>query len=106
MILSPDDARYVAKKFKEYYLKFESISDYQLECLKYRNFENSLFSDNDYVFDNFDMSPEDMNFKIHSIDTMEQGKEKYHLLFSNLLELTGSNQIERSIPGRKLRWLN
>jgi hypothetical protein len=51
------------------------------------------------------MSPEDMNFKIHSIDTMEQGKEKYHLLFSNLLELTGSNQIERSIPGRKLRWL-
>lgn len=105
MILSPDDARYVAKKFKEYYLKFESISDYQLECLKYRNFENSLFSDNDYVFDNFDMSPEDMNFKIHSIDTMEQGKEKYHLLFSNLLELTGSNQIERSIPGRKLRWL-
>ena len=45
-----------------------------------------------------------MNFKIHSIDTM---KEKYVLdqKFSSLLELTGSNHIEKSIPGRKLRWL-
>jgi hypothetical protein len=104
-ILSTDDALYVAKCFKDYYLKFESIQDYQYECLKDRNFVPSLFGDNDEIFSNFDMSPQDMNFKIHSIDTMTQGKEKYHLLFSNLLELTGSNNIERSIPGRKLRWL-
>ena len=64
-----------------------------------------MFGDNEEIFDAFDMSPEDMNFKIHSVDTMVLGKDKFHQLFSNLLELTGSNQIERSIPGRKLRWL-
>ena len=104
-ILSIDDARYVAKCFKDYYLRFESIQDYQYECLKYRDFVPSLFGDNEEIFDAFEMSPMDMNFKIHSVDTMTQGKDKYHQLFSNLLELTGSNQIERSIPGRKLRWL-
>ena len=106
MILSLEDARYVAKLFKEYYYKFESISEYQLECLKERDILNTgrLFSDSDDIFDNFEMSPQDMNFKIHSIDTM---KEKYALdqKFSSLLELTGSNHIEKSIPGRKLRWL-
>ena len=106
MILSVEDARYVAKLFKEYYYKFESISEYQLECLKERDILNTgrLFSDSDDIFDNFEMSPQDMNFKIHSIDTM---KEKYALdqKFSSLLELTGSNHIEKSIPGRKLRWL-
>ncbi len=104
-ILPLDDARYVAKCFKTYYLQFDNISEYQRECLKSRNFETSLFGDNEEIFDSFDMSPVDMNFKIHSVDTMTQGKDKYHQLFSNLLELTGSNQIERSIPGRKLRWL-
>ena len=104
-ILSLDDARYVAECFKKYYLQFDNISEYQRECLKSRRFETSLFGDNEEIFDSFDMSPEDMNFKIHSVDTMDQGKDKYHQLFSNLLELTGSNQIERSIPGRKLRWL-
>ena len=106
MILSVEDARYVAKLFKEYYYKFESISEYQLECLKERDILNTgrLFSDSDDIFDNFEMSPQEMNFKIHSIDTM---KEKYALdqKFSSLLELTGSNHIEKSIPGRKLRWL-
>ena len=106
MILSVEDARYVAKLFKDYYYKFESISEYQLECLKERDILNTgrLFSDSDDIFDNFEMSPQDMNFKIHSIDTM---KEKYALdqKFSSLLELTGSNHIEKSIPGRKLRWL-
>ena len=106
MILSVEDARYVAKLFKEYYYKFESISEYQLECLKEREILNTgrLFSDSDEIFDAFEMSPQDMNFKIHSIDTMKQN----HALdqkFSALLELTGSNQIEKSIPGRKLRWL-
>ena len=106
MLLSVEDARYVAKLFKDYYYKFESISEYQLECLKERDILNTgrLFSDSDDIFDNFEMSPQDMNFKIHSIDTM---KEKYALdqKFSSLLELTGSNHIEKSIPGRKLRWL-
>jgi hypothetical protein len=105
VILTIEDARYVAKCFKDYYLRFESIQDYQYECLKYRDFVPSLFGDNEEIFDAFDMSPENMNFKIHSVDTMDQGKDKFHQLFSNLLELTGSNQIERSIPGRKLRWL-
>jgi len=105
VILTIEDARYVAKCFKDYYLRFESIQDYQYECLKYRDFVPSLFGDNESIFDAFDMSPENMNFKIHSVDTMDQGKDKFHQLFSNLLELTGSNQIERSIPGRKLRWL-
>lgn len=107
MLLTVDDARYVAKVFKDYYLKFETIQDYQYECLKYRDFKSSLFGDNDEIFDAFDMSPSEMNFKIHSIDMMtpQEGYKKYHELFSNLLELTGSNQIERSIPGRKLRWL-
>lgn len=107
MLLSVDDARYVAKLFKDYYLKFESIQDYQYECLKYREFPSSLFGDNDEIFDAFEMNPSEMNFKIHSIDNMspKEGYKKYHELFSNLLELTGSNQIERSIPGRKLRWL-
>ena len=58
------------KCFKDYYLRFESIQDYQYECLKYRDFVPSLFGDNEEIFDSFDMSPEDMNFKIHSVDTM------------------------------------
>jgi len=105
VILTIDDARYVAKCFKEYYCRFESIQDYQSECLKDRYFVPSLFDNNEDIFDAFEMSPMDMNFKIHSIDNMVQGKDKYHQLFSDILERTGSNQIERSIPGRKLRWL-
>ena len=106
MLLTVDDARYVAKLFKDYYCQFETIQDYQLECLKDREILNTgrLFSDSDEIFDNFDMSPSDMEFKIHSVDTMREN----HALdqkFSSLLELTGSNNIERSIPGRKLRWL-
>ena len=106
MLLTVDDARYVAKLFKDYYCQFETIQDYQLECLKDREILNTgrLFSDSDEIFDDFDMSPSDMEFKIHSVDTMREN----HALdqkFSSLLELTGSNNIERSIPGRKLRWL-
>jgi len=106
VLLSVDDARYVAKLFKDYYCQFETIQDYQLECLKDREILNTgrLFSDSDEIFDDFDMSPSDMEFKIHSVDTMREN----HALdqkFSSLLELTGSNNIERSIPGRKLRWL-
>ena len=85
MILTIDDARYVAKCFKDYYLRFESIQDYQYECLQYRDFVPSLFGDDEEIFSDFDMSPEDMNFKIHSVDTMTQGKDKYHQSFSNLL---------------------
>ena len=35
---------------------------------------------------------------------MDQGKDKYHRRLVTW-KLTGSNNIERSIPGRKLRWL-
>ena len=105
-ILSLEDARFVAKLFKDYYYQFESISEYQLECLKEREILNTgrLFSDSDEIFDEFDMSPSDMEFTIHSIDTM---KNSYALdkKFSALLDLTGSNNIEKSIPGRKIRWL-
>ena len=104
-ILSLDDARYVSKCFKEYYLQYTTIQDYQLDCLKDREFSNTLFVDNSDIFSDFSMSPEDMNFKIHSVDTMVQGKPKYDYLWNELLSKTGSNHIEKSIPGRKLRWL-
>ena len=51
VILTIEDARYVAKCFKDYYLRFESIQDYQYECLKYRDFVPSLFGDNEEIFD-------------------------------------------------------
>ena len=74
MLLTVDDARYVIKLFKDYYYQFETIQDYQLECLKDREILNTgrLFSDSDEIFDDFDMSPSDMEFKIHSVDTMRE----------------------------------
>lgn len=108
MKLTPEDAIYAANKFIEYYSKFNRIDDY-MRFVKTSRMSNSggcLFGPEEEIFSNFTISPKDMNFKIHVVDTSNKPKSKYNQnLYSEILHKTASNAIEEAIPGRTLKWI-
>lgn len=108
MKLTPEDAIFAANKFISYYTKFNRIDDY-LRFVKNSRMENvhrSLFGPEDDIFSEFSMHPNDMNFKIHIVDTSSKPSSKYNQnLYSEILNKTASNAIEEAIPGRTLKWI-
>jgi len=108
MKLTPEDAIYAADKFITYYNKFNRIDDY-LRFVKSSRMENAggcLFGPEDDIFSEFNMSPSDMNFKIHVVDTSSKPSSKYNQsLYSEILTKTASNAIEEAIPGRTHKWI-
>jgi hypothetical protein len=108
MQLNCEDAIYAANKFVTYYTQFQRIDDY-LRFVKRDRMSNqsgTLFGPEDEIFCQFDMHPNDMNFKIHQVDTSAKPKSKYNQsLYSEVLNQTASNAIEEAIPGRTLKWI-
>lgn len=110
LILSEKDAIYAANKFINYYSQFQRIDDYLRFVKKDRINERGGylfgFGAESDMFDSFDMSPTDMNFKVHVVDTDPKTHSRYNQwLYSEILNLTASNAIEESIPGRTLKWI-
>jgi hypothetical protein len=108
MQLNREDAIYAADKFITYYTQFQRIDDY-LRFVKRDRMSNqsgTLFGPEDDIFCKFDMHPNDMDFKIHQVDTSAKPKSKYNQnLYSEVLHQTASNAIEEAIPGRTLKWI-
>lgn len=110
LILTEEDAIYASDKFISYYLQFNRIDDYLRFVKKDRIVDRSGhlvgFGAESEMFDAFYMSPNDMEFKIHIVDTNSKTKSRYNQwLYSEILNLTASNPIEEAIPGRTHKWL-
>ena len=108
LILSDADGIYAANKFIEYYSKFNRIDDYMrfVKASRLTNSAGKLFGPEDEIFSNFNISPNEMKFSIHIVDTNPKPKSKYNqCLYSEILNLTASNAIEEAIPGRTLKWI-
>jgi len=107
-LLSEKDAIWAADQFIDYYSKFNRIDDY-LRYVKQSRISNSsgkLFGPEDEMFSDFSISPNDMSFTIHEVDTSSKPKSKYTQdLYSEILNITASNAIEEAIPGRTIKWI-
>ena len=98
MILSESDAVFAANKFINYYTQFNRIDDYLRFVKKDRISERagSLFGADTEFFDSFGMKPNDMNFKVHVVDTNPKTTSRYNQwLYSETLNLTASNPIKK-----------
>lgn len=108
MKLSEDDAVYAADKFINYYSQFKRIDDY-LRFVKRDRISDRpgyLFSAEIEMFDDFSVHPNDMNFKIHVVNTSAKMTHRYNQwMYSEVLNLTASNAIEEAIPGRTHKWI-
>ena len=108
MILSEPDALYAADKFIDYYTQFNRIDDYLRYVKKDRISQSagSIFGADDEMFNNFNIHPNDMDIKVHIVDTNPKTTSKYNQwLYSETLNLTASNPIEEAIPGRTHKWI-
>ena len=108
MQLSETDAVYAADKFINYYGNFNRIDDYLRHVKKDRMSQSagSIFGADDEMFSDFDMHPNDMDIKVHIVDTNPKTRSKYNQwLYSETLNLTASNPIEEAIPGRTHKWI-
>ena len=107
-LLSAKDAIWAADQFIDYYSKFNRIDDY-LRYVKQSRISNSsgkLFGPEDEMFSDFSISPNDMSFTIHEVDTSSKPKSKYNQeLYAEILNITASNPIEEAIPGRTIKWI-
>lgn len=107
-LLTPDDAIWAADQFIEYYKNFNRIDDYFRHVKQTRLDQRvgSLFGPEDDIFSDFSVSPQDMRFSIHTVDTSPRPTSKYNqALYSSILNLTASNAIEEAIPGRTIKWI-
>jgi len=97
MILNPDDTLYAYEKIKEAYGSINRIDDYfrikKIERIKEIPTPLFGFSMEDDMFQSYDMSPEDMNFKV---------VQPQHDTFNTLLEMTASFTYEEA-PGKELK---
>ena len=108
MLLSETDAVYAADKFINYYGNFNRIDDYLRYVKKDRMSQSagSIFGADDEMFDDFSIHPNDMDIKVHIVDTNPKTRSKYNQwLYSETLNLTASNPIEEAIPGRTHKWI-
>ena len=105
--LSVDDVRYAAQVFIDYYRQFDSITDYQYFVRMQRTSKNqeeslgSLFPPEDDFFAEWDMSPEDMNFKLYEVGESQFTPKDFH----TYLDLIYSHANEKNIPGKRLQYI-
>jgi len=97
MILTPEDSLYAYEKIKEAYGTINRIDDYfrmkKIERIKEIPTPLFGFSMEDDMFQSYDMSPADMNFKI---------VYPSHDTFNTLLEMTASFTYEEA-PGKEVK---
>lgn len=97
MILDKEDAVYSANFFIDYFGNIERIDDYfrRVKIERMKSFPTSLpgMGMRDYFFSDFDIHPSEMSFSIRESD----------VLYDDLLDLTASHVVERSVPGRTVK---
>lgn len=108
MQLNPQDAIWAADEFINYYSSFNRIDDYFRHVKDTRMSKSgaTLFGPEDDIFSDFGVHPSQMKFSVHVVDTSPKPKSKYNQhLYSEILNLTASNAVEESIPGRTIKWI-
>lgn len=97
MILDESGAEYAANFIIDYFANFGRIDEYfrQIKIERMSIFPTALpgIGMRDYVFNQFDMHPDDMKISIREND----------MLYDDLLDLTASHVVERSVPGRTIK---
>jgi hypothetical protein len=97
MILNEKDAVYTANYFIDYFSNLTRIDDYfrRIKIEKMKDYPSSLpgMGMRDYFFDDFTVHPSEMKILMRQNDA----------LHDDLLELTASHVVERSVPGRTMK---
>jgi hypothetical protein len=100
LILNNQDATWAMNYFIEYFGQYERIDQYlkeqKLEQVKNFPFQLPGMADEDDFYANFEVSPEDMKFKV----TEPNGQ-----VFDRMLNKTSSHTNMSSIPGKSIRLL-
>ena len=100
MILTKQDAQYASQVFIDYYKNFGRIDDYlrKVKLERMEDMPTPLFGygPEDEMFQDFTMHPEDMQFVC---------REMPNDLYDNYLEIVTSHAIEKSVPGKNLKWV-
>jgi hypothetical protein len=97
MILDKEDAIYAANFFIDYFSNMDRIDEYfrRVKIERMKSFPTALpgMGMRDYFFSDFDIHPSEMKFSIRESD----------VLYDDLLDLTASHVVERSVPGRTIK---
>ena len=100
MILSHTDALFAANAFDEFFGSIDRIDEYmrRIKMERMDEFPPSLpgMGPEEDLFSNFDIHPSEMEFTI--IDTASYK-------FMNYMEIVTSAPVEKSIPGKTMKWL-
>ena len=106
MILSEIDAAYAADKFIDYFSNTGRIDEYlrNVKLDRMAQLPVPLFGmgPEDDLFTDFDMHPDDMQIKIFPAGEKNGFSNAY---FNERLEITTSHAIEKSVPGKALKWI-
>lgn len=99
MILNDEDAVYAANIFIDFFSDLNRVDEYLREVKserileKYNHHDNFLGGPQDDMFQDFEMSPNDMNFEIYETPSVN---------FITNLQIVSSHIVEASIPGKEL----
>ena len=100
MILTKQDAQYASQVFIDYYKNFGRIDDYlrKVKLERMEDLPTPLFGygPEDEMFQDFTMHPEDMQFVCREVPND---------MYDNYLEIVTSHAIEKSVPGKSLKWV-
>ena len=100
MILTKQDAQYASQVFIDYYKNFGRIDDYlrKVKLERMEDLPTPLFGygPEDEMFQDFTMHPEDMQFVCREVSND---------MYDNYLEIVTSHAIEKSVPGKSLKWV-
>ena len=106
MILCESDAAYAADKFIDYFSNMGRIDEYLRNVKLDRISKMPLYlpgcGPEEDMFDDFDIHPQDMNFKVYSAGKDDSFTNAY---FNERLQITTSHSVEDSIPGKVLKWI-
>jgi len=106
MILDTPDAIYAADKFIDYFSNLGRIDEYlrNVKLDRMKQMQTSLLGmgPEDDMFCNFDMHPNEMDFKIYCAGEKGGFSNEF---FNERLQVTTSHAIESSIPGKSLKWI-
>jgi hypothetical protein len=96
------EIQWAHRQYVDSFLSANSFEEY-IRREKIRRMERiptPLFDPSEYLFARFDMHPQDMDFELVFMENASQLEEYY-----DMLEITTSQLIERSIPGRSMKML-
>ena len=100
VILSKEDSLYASQIYIDFYNGFDRIDDYlrKIKLERVANLPTSLpgMGPEDDMFSDFTMHPHDMEFECRVLSND---------LYDNYLEITTSHALEKSIPGKTLKWV-